>query len=91
MMLLWLIPAYLLWRSVMALLYAITRRFGWNLRLFSADQEILSAFKLLYYARLLPNPFWDNKKKEKWASSWWIYGILGAATFYLYAGLSFRM
>ena len=91
MMLLWFIPVYLLWRSVVALLYTIAFRFGWNWRLFSTDQDILSSLKILYYARLLPNPFWDDEKKEKWASSWWLCGILGIATFYMHIKLSMHI
>jgi hypothetical protein len=75
----------------MAILYKIVNRFGWNLRLFSTDRNTLTSLKLFYYVRLLPNPFWDEEKREKWASSWWICGMLGIATFYIYIELSMRI
>jgi hypothetical protein len=88
MMLLWLIPTYLIYRSAISLFYKTASRFGWNLQIFSADQVYLKSLKLFYYARLLPNPFWDDEQKEKWASSWWIYGLVGSALFYLQFELS---
>ena len=91
MMLLGFIPVYLLYRSAMAVLYKPAKRMQWNFRLFSTDQDTLSFYKLLYYARLLPNPYWDDELKEKWASSWWIFGILGNVTFYIHFKVSMRI
>ena len=90
-MLLWLIPTYLIWRSAIAMLFKIAGRFNWNLRLFSADRDTLTSLKLFYYARLLPNPYWNDDLKEKWASSWWICGILGIVLFYIHFEVSIRI
>ena len=90
-MLLWLIPVYFLWRAMTALLYKIAFRFGYNFRIFSSEQDIISSLKLLYYIRMLPIPYWNDEQKEKWASSWWICGVLGIATFYIHIEISFRI